>query len=441
MKRVAEPMSIKSPTLHGTILFTMAVFTAVIAMAFIFKVEVVARGQGKVVPLSRVQVLQPEFDGKIVAIHTANGARVQRDQVLIEFDATDAAAEVNTVTADMDRLLIERARISHLVSSIDAGVIDHADASETVMSNFTLPEFNTRPFYKEQRRLLAAEIDSLQALMNQITARTEANRKSVAVTHANIDRVEAAMKIQSERLEIAQGLLDREIASRASFLDIQEAFTALEKERDVYLRELAKKQTDESAILAERRSIVASQRSSLLNRRSEIEAQLTTLSEQLTTANRRIEAAKLRAPKTGVVDQLDIHTIGAVIQSGDDILRVVPEDQVVEIEAAFTNVDIGFLEVGQQANIKLDAYPSARFGFVKGEVSNVAADSTESTEGEWTYAVRIKPARNTLENGSDAFTIRPGMTATVDVTTDSRRLISYFFAPIVEAAQSALGER
>ncbi|MEL6920969.1 MAG: HlyD family type I secretion periplasmic adaptor subunit [Pseudomonadota bacterium] len=434
-------MSIKSPTLHGTIWFTIAVFSAVIAMAFIFKVEVVARGQGKVVPLSRVQVLQPEFDGKIVAIHTANGARVRRDQVLIEFDATDAAAEVNTVTADMDRLLIERARISHLVSSIDAGVIDRPDASELVMSKFTLPDFAARPFYNEQRRLLAAEIDSLQALINQIAARTEANRRSVAVTQANIDRVEAAMRIQSERLEIAQGLLDREIASRASFLDIQEAFTALEKEREVYLRELAKKQTDESAILAERRSLVASQRSSLLNRRSEIEAQLTTLSERLTTANRRIDAAKLRAPKTGVVDQLDIHTIGAVIQSGDDILRVVPEDQVVEIEALFTNVDIGFLEVGQQANIKLDAYPSARFGFVEGEVSNVAADSTEGTEGEWTYAVRIKPDRNSLENGNDTFTMRPGMTATVDVTTDSRRVISYFFAPIVETVQSALGER
>lgn len=83
----------------------------------------------------------------------------------------------------------------------------------------------------------------------------------------------------------------------------------------------------------------------------------------------------------GVVDQLDVFTIGAVARGGEQILRVVPEDQDVEIEAIFTNNDIGFVEIGQQANINLDAYPSERFGFVRGVVSDVAADSTEAEEG------------------------------------------------------------
>ena len=128
-------------------------------------------------------------------------------------------------------------------------------------------------------------------------------------------------------------------------------------------------------------------------------------------------------------------------RDGEQLLRVVPEDQDVEIEAIFTNNDIGFVEIGQQANINLDAYSSERFGFVTGVVSDVAADSTEAAEGVWAFEVRITPEGSKLTNGSEQFTLRPGMTATVDIITDKRRVISYFFAPLVDTFQAALGER
>ena len=168
---------------------------------------------------------------------------------------------------------------------------------------------------------------------------------------------------------------------------------------------------------------------------------MATLEEQLRTAERRVIAAQLTAPMDGVVDQLDVFTIGAVARGGEQILRVVPEDQDVEIEAIFTNNDIGFVEIGQQANINLDAYPSERFGFVTGVVSDVAADSTEATEGIWAFEVRITPEGSKLTNGSEQFTLRPGMTAAVDIITDQRRLIAYFFAPIVDTLSKSLGER
>lgn len=277
--------------------------------------------------------------------------------------------------------------------------------------------------------------------MSQIAARMVSNNQSVSATQANIARIEAAIAIQTERLEVAQNLLDRGTSSRSAFLDVQDTFTALEKEREVYLRELDQKRSQETSLLAERRIIITAQRNQFLQRRSEIEARLATLEEQLRTAERRVIAAQLTAPMDGVVDQLDVFTIGAVARGGEQILRVVPEDQDVEIEAIFTNNDIGFVEIGQRANINLDAYPSERFGFVTGVVSDVAADSTEATEGVWAFEVRITPEGSKLTNGSEQFALRPGMTAAVDIKTDKRRLISYFFAPIVETVQSALGER
>ena len=437
----SEPIKISSPTLHATIWFTMSVFVATILMACIFKVEVVARGQGKVVPVSRVQVVQPEFDGKITKINIRNGSQVKQGDVLIELDTTDAEAQQNTITAEMTRLSIERARISALVTGIDGTITQDQALKGAIQNDFVNTADTKHEFFREQTRLLSAEIDDLLAAMSQITARINANEQSVAVTQASIERIEAALDIQAERLEVAQSLLDRGTSSRTLFLDVQEAFISLEKEREVYLREMDQKRSQETALLAEQRSIITSQRNRLLQRRSEIEARLATLDEELRTATRRVIGAQLTAPMDGVVDQLEVFTIGAVAKGGEQILRIVPEDQDVEIVAIFTNSDIGFVEIGQQANINLDAYPSERFGFVTGVVSDVAADSTEATEGVWAFEVRITPEGSKLTNGSEQFILRPGMTATVDITTDKRRLISYFFAPIVDTISSALGER
>jgi hemolysin D len=74
-------------------------------------------------------------------------------------------------------------------------------------------------------------------------------------------------------------------------------------------------------------------------------------------------------------------------------------------------------------------------------VSDIAADSTETAEGQWGYVVRVTPDQAFIQAAEDQFPLRPGMTATIDVTTDTRRLISYFFAPIVRTIQDAMGER
>ncbi|XAT58969.1 biotin/lipoyl-binding protein [Rhodobacteraceae bacterium IMCC1335] len=84
----SSPINLKSPTLHLTIWFTITVFVTLIALSCVFKVEVVARGQGRVVPISRVQVVQPEFDGKVTAIHVRNGDEVIKGDVLVELDTT-----------------------------------------------------------------------------------------------------------------------------------------------------------------------------------------------------------------------------------------------------------------------------------------------------------------------------------------------------------------
>lgn len=436
-----EPMKITSPTLHATIWFTLAVFIAVLVMSFVFKVEVVAQGEGRVVPVSRVQVVQSEFSGQIVDIKVRNGMEVIEGDILVELDPTNARADLGTIQAESDRLKIEAIRISAMIQGLDYDPTDEAYEIQ-VLARFIVPDdLEQHPFVNEQRMLLTAEITDFLSSWEQIQAREISNRRSEDVTNANIDRVTAALEIQTERFSITETLVQQGTTSRAAFLDAQQTLAGLERERDVYLRELDQKVAERSALNAERNRLISSLRSSLLDRRSQIDARLATLTQEQRAAERRLDGTMLRAPTSGIIDQLSVFTIGGVIDAGTELMRVVPTNAEMEFESVFSNQDIGFLEIDQIANIGLHAYPSARFGFVKGRVTDIAADSTEVAEGQWGFTVRVQPEQMRLEAGEERFAMRPGMTATINVTTDERRIISYFFAPIVETIQNSLGER
>jgi hemolysin D len=427
--------------LHVTVLFSIAIFVTTVAMSFVFRVEVVARGEGRVIPVTRVQVVQPEFQGRIVAIRVRNGMSVEKGEVLIEMDSTEAIAQLGTIKAEQDRLRIETARIDAMVEALGISP-SHPEFFERVSTFFKLPEnLRGHPFADEQLDLLMAESDDLATSLRQMDARELAIRKSEAVTDANIARIEAALEIQAVRLRTANELLSRGASSRSAFLDVQQAYVELQRQRDVFLREREQKAAEQTALNAERRRVVTDLRSSLLQRKAQIDSRLATLSEEERAARRKVTAATLRAPVSGIVDQLQVFTVGGVTDAGTELLRIVPTDGAIELEAVFSNQDIGFLQVGQQANIRLDAYPSERFGFVRGQVSDIAADSTEVSEKQWGYVVRIAPDKPFLQAGPNRFPLRPGMTATIDVITDTRRIISYFFAPILRTLQDAMGER
>ena len=441
MKAGSDPMNITSPTLHATVLFTMSVFATILMMSFVFKVEVVARGQGRVVPVSRVQVLQPEHPGSITAIHVQNGQSVTKGEVLIELDPTHAVSELGAIRVEQERLRIEMARIDAMAGALD---LDHdlPDYVEHALAFYKVPPaLSEHPFADEQRMLLLAEVDDFRASMAQVEAREEAGRRSEDVTRANIERINAVLELQDERLQASRQLLQQGTTSRSTFLNVQQAFTELEREREVNQRELDLKVSERAALDSERRSIVADLRGSLLNSRSRIDSRLATLFEEERAARHLLDSATLKAPVSGIIDQLKVFTVGGVAEAGAELLRIVPTDVRMEVEGTFSNQDIGFMEVGQRVNIRLDSYPSERFGFVPGKVAGIAADSTQIREGQWGYVVRIASSQSFLEAGPNRFPLRPGMTATIDVTTDERRVITYFFAPIVRTIQDAVGER
>lgn len=432
---------VASPTLHATILCSISLFVAVLIASCLFRIEIVAKGIGKVVPLGRVQIVQPEFNGQISEIHVRDGVRVASGEVLIELDDTDARSALNTLSAEQVRLEHESARISTVLASLDQP--DRLQDDAIIQRVRAFQERKTQAstnFFNEQIQLLQAELFELRDALQQVEAQVQANEKSKDVTRAGVARIDTALSTQEERLETAKGLLERGTTSRSAYLDVLDAYNRLAKEREVLFRELEQKTSVDATFLSERSSIISSARSRLLARRAELEARNSVLNEELITSRRRLQNTQLLAPISGIVDQLSVYTIGGIVESGQELLRIVPEDQDFEVEAIFPNIDIGFLSSGQPANVKLDAFPSERFGVLPGSVTNVSADAIEMAENEFGFTVRVRPERQSVDEKGE-HRIQPGMTAVVDVITGERRLISYFFAPIVKTLENSLGER
>lgn len=431
-----------SPTLHLTVGVLVLFFASALVLSVVARVEIVARGEGRVVPLSRVQVVQPEFRGRIAEIRVEAGAHVSAGEPLVLFDQTDARAELSRRETEAARLRMERARLDAFSAALeqDPAAPDFMDAG---LAAFTaeMPSDASSELAAEQRERLAVELAELKSAAARIDARLLANERARAVTTTRISRLDAALATQDERLLASQELLERGTRSRLAHLDVLDEANRLTMERQTLEREIERALADAEELSAERAALVAGARARLAERRSAVDARRAELAEELVQARRRLAATTLFAPVNGTVDQLRVFTIGGVEEAGAELMRIVPEEDAPELEVRFPNFDAGFIEPGQKAIVRLDAFPAERFGHLSGRVVSVSADAVEAPDGRYVFVARVTPDGEYLVTPLGAHRLRAGMTARVDVVTGDRRLISYFFEPIVRAVQESLGER
>jgi HlyD family secretion protein/hemolysin D len=183
--------------------------------------------------------------------------------------------------------------------------------------------------------------------------------------------------------------------------------------------------------------------------------------EALTKAAHKIRLSTLRAPIDGTVQQLNVTTVGSVVTPAQQLVSVVPEGEPVEIEAALENRDIGFVHAGQEAEIKIEAFPFTRFGLAKGVVLSIdrdaepvtpqssksgskrASDATEYLhESErLLYNARIKLVSELPRGAEGALKLVPGMAVKAEIRTGDRRIIDYLLSPLSEYRHDGLRER
>lgn len=410
----------------------LALFAALLLWATFAQLDEVTRGEGRVIPSSKRQVIQNLEGGIVKAIYVREGDKVTKGQVLLRIDPTSFASNLGEVAAKDLALSAAVARLEVESSDPDATTVPFpADLKEkapaVVQAETTL--FNIRR-------------SSLENHINVLRERLTQKKQELAELQENLKRFTIGRDIAEKEYKIKAVVAEKGIISKVDVLRLEREVADLAGQ--IAATEQAIPRVD-SAIREAERMIDEEKLTFRQNAQAELNtklAELAVIKQSLTGAEDRVNRTEVRSPVDGIVNKLLVNTIGGVIRASEPMIEVTPIEESLFVEARIKPSDIAFIGPGQPALVKITAYDFTIYGGLEGKVVVISSDSTvdEQTKESY-YLVTIKTEEGTLRRGKDSMPIIPGMVASVDIITGKKSVLSYLLKPIVKAREEALRER
>ena len=403
-------------------------FCLLILWSYFGTVDVIATFQGKTLPIGKVKVVQPREAGVVRAIHVEEGQKVQKGDLIIELDSTETKANVASLIFDLG--------LSRLNAAFaEAQLSEEPDEVFTAVSDLDpeLVDAAERLFHDQQQRL-QAQLDGIEA---EIT-RTKAEIRDAVIEN---DALEKTIPMVQERLKSQEKMLKEGYSSKFDVLSLRQQlheYTAmLESTLEAHTRGTA----SVKSLKAKYEEIQADYQARAGQKRLDAMKQIELFQQSLKKEQQRLLYQSLRAPVTGFVQQLNIHTIGGVVHSADELMIIVPQDIPLEIEAFILNKDVGFVAAGQEAEIKFEAFPFTRYGTVIGTLAELSSDAIAHPDLGPVYKAKITLDQQSIDIEGKKISLSPGMNATVEVKTGKRRIIEFFLSPLLRYQDEAIRER
>ena len=452
-----------------------AVFAAAFAWSFFGRLDVNAVAPGKLEPTGRVKVIQALDPGKVAAIRVENGQPVKAGDLLLELDPAQAAADEREAREALQAGLSEIARRRLAIEAARAAQRTGADggaplpALEALAAN---PQDRIDWGEPLPAGVQAREEAVLSADLSQLADALRLLDKQVAQKQATLQRLRMSIAYQTalidtltERVATRQQAIDLRVGTKINLYDAKEELQRSQSslasdqgqliETDAAIGELQSEKTKAlSQFIAENE-----------NKAEEASRKADEAREALAKATSRLASTKLYAPIDGVVQQLSVTTFGQVVAAGQQLATVTPTDGALQVQALVANMDIGFVRVGQEVAVKLDAFPFTRFGALHGKVVAIAAAAVDEQQAKRSLANATTPGNaapdSTAPGQAQSFVfpvtvaideaamrvdgatipLTPGMTASVDIKTESRRVIDYLLSPLAKTMSEAMTER
>jgi hemolysin D len=165
------------------------------------------------------------------------------------------------------------------------------------------------------------------------------------------------------------------------------------------------------------------------------------LTQERSKAEQRSRLTQLTAPTSGTVQQVAVHTEGGVVTEAQVLMVIVPRDASVTAEVVIDNKDIGFVNAGQAAEIKLETFPFTRYGTVPAMVRSVTADAVNDDKRGAIFPAVLTLGQTGIAVDGKRINLSPGMNVTAEIKTGRRRVIDYLLSPVQQYLGGSLKER
>lgn len=413
--------------LLGSLLLVLA---GLLLWASLGRMDVVAFAQGRTVVSSRVQPVQSVERARATEVLVEEGERVEAGDPLIYLERDSAKARVDDLAFRLEHRRAERARIRALLAAEPDGD-PRPDLPEDIRARIA----------ERERARLTSQWNAYRRELEELRQELRNRQAEVATTRARIASINEILPYPRQRVARMEQLVEGDVVPVVDLDEARQELVAKENERRVQQRALEEAKGRVALTRRQMERTRSEFRSDLLDELARTESAITELRRQLVEARARLRRHTLRAPIDGLVQDVKVHAGGTVVEPSKVLMRVVPEDRPVEVEAKILNRDIGFAREGQEVDVKFDTFDFTRYGVVPGTIREVSRTSTEDEDLGRVYRALIELERNTITVNGDEVRLRPGMTATVDVEMGQRRIIEYFLGPILRYSDEALRER
>ncbi len=441
-----------SPIGRAIGLTIISVFVLALAWACFGTVDIVATAPGKIIPSGRTKVIQPFEIGVVRAIRVHDGDAVRAGEVLIELDPTINAADRERLQSDLISALLDVARLR-------AALADGPDP----LADFHPPAGASPALIATERQFLTTQTTEHRARIAALDRQMAQKEAERATSAATIAKSEALIPLLQQQVDVRKTLFEHETGSKLVYLQTLQQLVEQQQERSVQRSKFQEAEAAVAAIKETRAQADAEYRRVLYDELGKVEPKAAGLAQDLIKAERRTKLQALTAPVDGVVQQLAAHTVGGVVTPAQPLLVIVPQDSHLEIEAMVSNRDVGFVEPGQEAEIKIETFNFTRYGLLHGKVLSISPDAVGKDDTQDpakdksqpatqaakprgddqgpVYAARISLDRTQMQIEGKPVNLSPGMAVTAEIRTGERRIISYLLSPLRKYQQDSLRER
>ena len=413
----------------GLLLLIFAGLGAFLYWAAEFEIEEVTRGLGQVIPAQRTQIVQSLEPGIVRSIDVTEGDVVAAGQILMQIDDTEADAQRGELLEREAALLAESIRLNAEVAGN------------------RLPDFPS-DLQRRAGDAILAELDVLAARFTQydneisvLQRKDQQRQAALEELMAERARLQNVIAPLEEEAALTEDLAQRGAVSRIELLRLRSQLADLEGSLSVNMAEEPRLKAEIAQVRSE---VEVAHSAFILNARqrlARLQVELAIVQEALRAAEERVTRRTLKAPIRGTVNSVTVTTLGEVVEPGKPLIEIVPLDDSLLIRVDIPPKDVAFIRPGEKASVKITAYDYLVYGALDGEVARIGADTIQKADGAEYFEVTIRTEEAALVKDGQTLAITPGMTASVDIQTGQRSVLSYLLSPILRVSQEALRER
>ena len=385
-------------------------------------VDEVTRGTGKVIPSSKLQIITAADPATVSELYVRSGQRVRKGQLLARLDSPENQSQLGQIQSETQSLQARSSRLSQ----------EGMGSASTCAGGDCAGE----------QALRAARASALSSKMSALQASADQRRRDAAEAAATIRSLQGSLALAQKQVAMLEPLAAKNIVPQTDLMDKRREVI------DLQGRIAAAREQEGRAGAAVREALSqASQanfefRQQALDERSQVNAKIAINEQSLRGARGKLDRTELRSPVDGVVNDVQVTTIGSFVQPGQKIMEVVPLGDKLLVESRVRPNDIAFIKVGDRALVKVTAYDFSTYGGLDGRVVQVSADSIyDEQQKEAYFTVIVETDKSYLTASGRQLPITPGMMTDTQIITGRKSVLTYLLKPVLKARSDALHER